>query len=203
MKPKICTFLLLTAMMFAASAYENANDTYAAAPPDEGCCTQVLPTIAVDTPAYKYLKAEYDFRDYSPNPADRYNPAQVTFASVLVPGAGQFITREWGKGTLFLAGTYTLYATTGLLYNAYQSTKEQYNGLLYASAFTAAAGLGIWIWNIIDANHTAKVKNMYLRDLLGGRTHSKASVSFQPSLDLIPGGSTYNPTAGLAMRLSF
>ena len=188
----------------AASAL--STQTYAAspsAPPDDGYCQQVMPTIAVDTPAYKYLRQEYDFRDYSPNPADRYNVTQLTFASVLVPGAGQLIAREWGKGTLFIAGTYTLYATTGLLYNAYQNTKQQYNGLLYASAITAATGIGVWIWNIIDANHTAKVKNMYLRDVLGGRCCSKASISFEPSLNVIPGGSTYNTTAGLAMRLSF
>lgn len=204
MKHKIFTYMLLAAVMLAAgSLTSTSHATTLAGPPDEGYAQQVLPTIAVDTPAYKYLRQEYNYRGYIANPADRYNVAQLTFLSALIPGAGQMVSREWGKGALFFAGTYSLFSTSAILYNTYQSNKQVTEAMLYTSAAFAAAGLGIWIWNIIDANHTAKVKNMYLRDLLGGRCQGNANISFQPSLNVIPGNSHSHPAAGLAMRLSF
>lgn len=166
----------------------------------------VTPVSYVGLPSYTHLKTVYDHRGYMPAATDRFIPIQITFASVFVPGLGQILSGEYARGALFLSGTTTLAGIAVSLVNSagQNNVKQSNKDIMYGFALGAlAADLGIWIWNIIDANHVAKVKDMYLQDLLGGRSQSKANISFEPSLNVIPGNNNYHPAAGLAMRLNF
>lgn len=202
MKHKILFMAL--AIMLAGAAIPSGG--YAATPQKHDANCQegpaVLPTIEVAAPAYYVLKANYNWKDYQPSPVDRYNPTQMTWVSTFVPGAGQFLTGEYGRGLLFATGSFGLAATAGALAKLGDTQKSD---AYYVASLVAAAGsLGLWIWNIIDANHTTKVKNMYLQDILGARCCGKASITMEPSIQLAPGAnSTYNPAAGIALKMTF
>jgi hypothetical protein len=52
-------------------------------------------------PQYRINKLNYNAHDYMHQPGDRYDPTLAGVASFLVPGMGQVVAGETGRGILF------------------------------------------------------------------------------------------------------
>ena len=121
---------------------------------------------------YDQLKKLYDYRMYRPGGYERYSPAWSGVASFFIPGLGQLICGEAGRGF----GQFALSTMCDIV--TIVSIVEDVEGL---SLLTSLAHLGIAIWSIVDATQVAKVKNMYETDLRSMR--SSVEVEMYPSLN--------------------
>lgn len=160
---------------------------------------------------YKDISSSYNPREYREKFDDPFTPAISGIASFLIPGLGQCIDNEWGRGLgIFTAniGFSLLELTEASLmfyaaadgssyYRDNGLTSRQSNALMGASfcaaLITGAAHLAFNIWNICDAVNIAKVKNMYYQDI-----HLTPQVAFAPSA-----ASGLQPTAGLSLTVRF
>ena len=160
---------------------------------------------------YRDISSIYNPRYYKEQSDDPYVPALSGLASFLIPGLGQCIDGEWGRGIgIFAAnmGFGLLEATEAsvILYSAAEGSSYYKNhgepsvaantimGVsLCAGLITAASHLFFNVWNICDAVNIAKVKNMYYQD-----------VQMTPQFALVPSiGTGLTPTAGVSLTLSF
>lgn len=151
---------------------------------------------------YREYKDFYNAKSYIPQSGDPYSRGWAGVASALIPGLGEGVDGEWGRGAIILLGNIGLFGVqlAGVSYDSYYSTYE-FSGLFWI-AF--AARLGLNIWSICDAVHIAKVKNMYYQDIRSQR----ASLDFkiEPFFAYAPTGASTNtskPAAGLSMTLTF
>lgn len=136
---------------------------------------------------YKDLKKLYNYRDYSAKLGGRHKPVMSGVASWYIPGLGECINGEWGRGVTKLLLSAGCITTT--------MTADVEIGL------PALVGqIGITIWSIIDATRIAKVKNMYERDLL--KLHSY-DVQFYPSVNYTTIGNSGQYAPGVTMAINF
>lgn len=148
---------------------------------------------------YSVNKTQYDFRQYVPEIGDPYSPGVAGIASLFVPGLGQMISNEGGRGAGFLGGylgCWVLYGVgVGSMANDV-AADGYYDG---SGAGLVLLGIGgaiaVNIWSIVDATRVAKVNNMAWRN-----RNNSSSLNIQPALRLTPGG---KPAPGLSMALNF
>jgi TM2 domain-containing membrane protein YozV len=126
---------------------------------------------------YKELKGIYDYNLYTPQYSDPHNIFAAGLCSFFIPGLGQMISGEVGRGLGFFGGAIgcgLIYGIGGALMLG--SADPYYSGSVDASmlgtgtvlAICGLVGLlSINIYSIVDAVRVAKVKNMYIRDLQG------------------------------------
>lgn len=155
---------------------------------------------------YKQLKLIYNYEEYSPAITDRYSPTWSGVASFLLPGLGQMICGEFGRGFAFLGGFSGCYSIGSLLIVSSTGYDEEGN-VVHRSHGSAIAGtaiftgaMAIYVMSIIDAKRVAIVKNMYEQDL--NKTYP-LEMKLYPSIDYALIGNTYQPTAGLKLALRF
>ena len=167
---------------------------------------------------YKDIAGYYDTRYYRDMPGDPYIPALSGVASFFIPGLGQCIDGEWGRGV----GIFAANVGFGLL-ELTESSLLFCGGAMYASDYsrygisnreglmavslgalvlTYAAHIGFNIWNICDAVRVAEVKNLYYRDVRDRRysfdMHLAPDLAFVPSV-----GNNFQPVAGLSLKVNF
>ncbi len=141
---------------------------------------------------YDQLKKLYDYRMYRPGGYERYSPAWSGVASFFIPGLGQLICGEAGRGF----GQFALSTMCDIVTIA--SIEEGIDGL---PLLTSLAHLGIAIWSIVDATQVAKVKNMYETDLRSMR--SSVEVEMYPSLNAVPMQGGLGVAPGMTLSLTF
>jgi len=69
---------------------------------------------ASGTAQYRVNKLKYDYHDYTRSAGDRYDPIVAGVTSSLLPGLGQIISGEPGRGFVFMgafAGCAAIYIT--------------------------------------------------------------------------------------------
>lgn len=150
---------------------------------------------------YRYY---YDPNLYQPESTDPFTPTGCGLASFFIPGLGQGLAGEWGRGFAFFGAHLVLgFAGFGL---PILLEYDDDGTLLILSMILGGAGMLIVdIWSIVDAVKVAKIKNMYFQDL----RHLQAGVgmSVSPYLTFAPeaSGSSLGltPVAGLSFNLSF
>lgn len=151
-------------------------------------------------PGMKYdeLREYYDYRDYSAfSGYEQYPPVIMGLCSFVIPGLGQMIAGEVGRGFRYLGGYLGCYAVLGgsllaILFNPAQGT-------MMALA-SCAALVAVDVCAIVDAVRVAKVKNMYCSDL----ERMSVSLDLTPYVDVANTGfAMAQPVAGLSLRLSF
>ncbi len=160
---------------------------------------------------YRELKHIYNYKDWYSGPGDSYNPAVMGVCSWLIPGLGQMICGEVGRGFGWLAGaagsSVLLGVASGMaskaMYEAeyiedsdYETTNAIGMAFLLAGVISY---ITIDICAIKDACRVAKVRNMYEQDL----RKMNYSLELHPSVDYIrmPNGS--QPIAGLTLAMRF
>lgn len=146
---------------------------------------------------YSELKNLYDYRDWYAAPGDKYSPVWSGVASLFIPGLGQMICDEAGRGLAWLGG-------------AVGCSAAYYIGILLAFAecpagfalfYAAPLGMiAVNICSIIDAVKVAKVKNMYFQDL---RSQYSLDVELYPSVNCVQTATGIRPAAGLTLAIRF
>jgi hypothetical protein len=135
----------------------------------------------------------YDYRLYQKSLYDRYSPAGSGVASFFIPGLGQMICGEWGRGFAYLGGHAACYMLTGI------SAIAESDTLVLMSV---AGLLAIDICAIVDGVRVAKVKNMYMEDLRRSGYYG-LDVDLYPSVNYVRTTSGIQPTAGMTLALRF
>lgn len=142
---------------------------------------------------YKEMAKVYDYRLYQKSLYDRYSPAGSGIASFFIPGLGQMICGEWGRGFAYLGGHVGCYMLTGISAIAESDTL----------VLMGIAGLlAIDICAIVDGVRVAKVKNMYMEDLRKSGYYG-LDVDLYPSVNYVRTTSGVQPTAGMTLALRF
>lgn len=196
--------------------YENGtNDIFNTSPYMNGNISSDTPVPAELKPGMKYreYKKFYSPSEWSHQPGDRHSPAVGGICSWLIPGLGQMICGEVGRGFGWLGGAIgcCVVISTGSLLSAgaaasYSSGRTSYqsaNALFITGSVLTIVGsaglLAVDICAIVDGVRVAKIKNMYERDV---RQLSSLSVDLQPYFAAVPGNSSV-PVAGASLRIRF
>ena len=149
---------------------------------------------------YSEYRKFYDTRNYRSQPTDPYSRGWAGVASAIIPGLGQGVAGEWGRGALFFLGN------LGMNLLSYtQRSVDSYGNYTYTDLYWVifAAGLAFNIWSVCDAVHVAIVKNMYYQDLMSMRT-TQLEYSISPFVSVTPNtGDGCHSLAGLSLSLSF
>lgn len=149
---------------------------------------------------YRQYRKLYRAADYVRMPGDRYSPLVGGLCSFLVPGLGQAINGDFGRGLAFFGGTVAGYAAIGA--GVVLMDNEDWETGSAISTVGSAIILGTAIWAIIDGVQHAKIKNMYLRDVAG---LSSVEVDINPYIastatPFAPGAC---PAFGLSLNFTF
>ena len=149
---------------------------------------------------YSELQYIYNKNQYVPSMHDRYSPAGSTVASVFIPGLGQWICGEVGRGFAWFGGEVGAYLCfySGLVSGLAGAPSEVTATLI----LTGAAGdILMRVLSAVDANKVAKIKNMYYQDL---RKAYPVEFSMYPSVDFIKtADNRAQPAIGLTLALKF
>jgi len=168
--------------------------------------------VNVSAQRYSINKLNFDSHQYIPEYGDIYNPGLSGVCSFLVPGLGQMLCGEPGRGLAFFGGylgcavvfevgVAQLY-TNGNLY----SNSDYYgnSGSSNKGVGTMLIGLGgmafVSIWSIVDAIKVAKVNDMYYRSL---RPTSSIKINMSPYVDHISINNQVTTPVGMTMRVTF
>ena len=156
--------------------------------------------IIISGNEYRVNKTKFDYRTYSFEKGDPYNPSSAGFASLIIPGLGQMISGESGRGLLFLTGfTGCLVATIAGMINLGNS----YEGGSVIGAQIAVAGLigaaCTDLWSVGDAVKVAKVNNLALRN----KHKTSYNLNIKPFLNTSENGLKHNVPIGLTFKVTF
>lgn len=147
---------------------------------------------------YKDYKKFYKASDYEPQPGDKYSPALGGVLSWIIPGLGQMVNGEVGRGFKYFGSTIACSVVMGAGFGM------GYAGMPVAGSIVAAAGavalLAVDIAAIVDGVNVAKIKNMYSRDING---MAAVKVDLSPYFATLASGPACQPVAGAALRISF
>lgn len=166
---------------------------------------------------YKDIRRYYEGQTYHAEYDDPYSPFASGLASFFIPGLGQCINGEVGRGIGIVAGNLGFVALEVLEVSAFGFSAADLSNLNYynwgyngtvmfmsgvALLATATAQCAFNIWNIFDAARIAEVKNMYYQDVVGRPV--ALDMHFTPQLAFTPtAGNVMQPTAGVAFRINF
>ena len=158
--------------------------------------------VSVTSAQYSSYKSQYDYRTYSYQPGDPYNPTLAGVASFQIPGLGQVISAESGRGLAFFGG----YVGCIVLWSAGFANLSNGGSSVNSGVvlvFLGGAGLlTVSVWSIVDAVRVAKVNNLAFRD----QTKPSFNIEFSPYFGNQPVfgilGNQSIPV-GLSIRFSF
>lgn len=152
---------------------------------------------------YKYYEGKYNSRLYTPQYDDPYNPTTAGVCSFLIPGLGQMISGETGRGLVYLGGYISCTIVYGLgvslLYEDLYGNGDNDGSIVLVIA-GAAGALTVSISSIVDAVRVAKIKNMYIRDV---RKMSAIDLKLSPYIESVSIGGHQVTPVGLSLRASF
>lgn len=146
------------------------------------------------TESYRILKKEYSYKNYTFDSNDMYNPYLSGFASI-VPGLGQVITGEPGRGLLYIGGmgvsVITFLVGYGMAWD--RGSGNTVAEVVLITGFTGF--LTFYFANIVNAVRIAKVKNLALADKTLG-------IHFEPQIRIMNQYQQVN-AFGLGVYISF
>jgi len=159
----------------------------------------------VNAQTYSENRLKYDSHMYIPQIGDPYSPALSGVCSFLIPGLGQMISGEVGRGLGFLGGSAACGVVGFVGYGIVVT--NAYNG----NSSAAGAGLSLMlvgftamtvvdIWSIVDAVNVAKVNNMYIQNL---RKSSSVNIEVAPFTSPISVNNKNVTPLGLSLRITY
>lgn len=160
---------------------------------------------------YKQYKKLYNHRMYIPEPGDRYSVGWGGWASFFIPGLGQMINGEGGRGAGYLIGSILCGTTTILGANlcttgvAIDDEGMMIGGLI-ATICGSVAWLSVDIGAIVDGVRVARIKNMYYQDLQTMKNHPEINFTMHPYVSATSshiGAGLDTPVAGVSLCMTF
>jgi len=200
-------FIFLCLCVFSTAISVNAQDLIVKKDSTEIQAKEISDKGITLRMSYDDYKDLYDIRNYKSSPFDQYSPAGSGVASFFIPGLGQMINGQGGKGALILAGDLLLF-TGGLLAAGTMTTTGTDGKKVTTPAGTAVAIIcfagmaALDIWSIIDAVNVAKIKNLYARDCQKLMS-SGVDVKLFPTVAFVPNSQSVKPVAGLTLSMQF
>lgn len=162
---------------------------------------------------YREYKKLYDPYNYQRQFDDRYSPAGMGVASFFIPGLGQMISGEVGRGFAWFGGYMggIVVAYSGLLIGLASIEDATYPGhTSYSRHAAGTAGtimmvagmtgaITVHILSIIDAVKVAKIKNMHYQEVM---RRSAVDMQMYPSVTYMNtfDGVKASPGVTLAVR---
>lgn len=165
---------------------------------------------------YSVNKFKYNPQTYVRDYTDAYDPTLCGAASFFVPGLGQVVAGETGRGIAFFGGTmgcaglYFIGALNFMFHNMedpyyydnYSSSRS--NNIGPTLMVIGALGMiSVHIWSIVDAVKVAKVNNLYIRDLRKSRELGINDIRLSPYIDRLSINNTSTIPVGLKLSVSF
>jgi TM2 domain-containing membrane protein YozV len=162
--------------------------------------TCMLFITTVSNAQYKVNKTKYDYKMYQPQVGDPYNPGVAGLTSFLIPGLGQMIAGEGGRGAAFLGGNagtlVLLFVGSGMSAADIEDGGDGSSGLGLVTV-GALGALAVDIWAIVDAVRVSKVNNMAFQD------KNKTSLMVIPSVITSDYFGKNKVTPGLSLQVTF
>lgn len=163
---------------------------------------------------YRHYRKLYRASDYVPMAGDRYYPVWGGVASFFIPGLGQMVNGEIGRGFAWLGGYVGCWVVCGVGVGVASSSYRIDDDIVYYNQGAAIAGsvmmfvgalgaLGVNIASIVDGVRVGKIKNMYNRDV---RNMSGLDIKLNPyfaSVSGVEGLNVTTPVAGLSLTMKF
>ena len=144
---------------------------------------------------YAVNKTKYDYRTYEYEVGDPYNPGVAGITSVLIPGLGQAISGEAGRGLGFLGGYAGCWLIFGMGWGKFETSFYSKGGEL---ALIGILGIIIVdLWSAIDAVRVAKFNNLAWRD------KHRTGLNIQPYVNHFQTNDKINARMGLRVKLLF
>ena len=172
--------------------------------PQNGTYKPNTSTYVTDGMRYRDYKKLYDRRKYVHQFGDPYNPTLSGVASWLIPGLGQGLCEEWGRGLAIFGGSVLgsgLWLASVVTSESYISYTHSY----YPNPAPVLIGgvllIAYEIWNIVDAVKVAKIKNMYYQDIRGQQT--SFNMSLTPCFTYLNTPEANAPVWGLSLNIGF
>jgi hypothetical protein len=161
--------------------------------------------LNIASPSYKHIKMNYNHHMYMSQPGDPYNPTVSGLCSWFIPGLGQMICGETGRGLGFLGGYLGCYVFmgigSGIASTVYYEDDPAYIAGELMVLVGAAGLITVNIWSIVDAVRVAKVKDMYVGDMRSKTSSVKLELS--PYVGQISMNNEIVRPVGLTMRVKF
>ena len=120
-------------------------------------CFLLIHTLA--NGQYRINKTKYDYRSYDYRKSDPCSPAVAGFASLLLPGTGQMISGEFGRGAAFFGGyaaCITIFISGSLVHDINTAVALDLIGFMGVVA--------VDLISVVDAVRVAKLNNLVFRD---------------------------------------
>ena len=203
MKKELSLLLLL---LLPLGAMAQVKETLPQTMPEAYSFYASDPDAVVRGMRYKELKSLYNEDDFDSLIDPRYRTG-LAWLNLLLPGVGQYVMGEPGRGTFFLLTGLAGYFAYGIgavssSSGAYYDSQDLYtNGqVLFWSGLLIT--LGAEIASIIDGYHVAHVKSLYTEDLYHKRM-TGMSLSMAPLVQAVPSPTGIRPVAGMGLTLQF
>lgn len=165
-----------------------------------------IPAGLVPGMKYRQLKKIYSHKDYSPGLVEcRRSPGGCGVASFFIPGLGQLIEGEVGKGLGWLFGSIATSALTASgIYLLTAEELPEFHQMHDVEAPVLLAGvlgsIAIDVCAIVQAVRIAKVQNLYYADL----KEKNYTMEFHPSVNYFRTvDGNIQPTAGFTLAMKF
>lgn len=156
--------------------------------------------------SYREYRKLYNSRDYVRTAGDPYTPVGAGIGSLFIPGLGQMINGQVGKGVGILCGSVALATAGGLIAGpGMRNSAGKYvpdMGATVAYLLCFSGALALDIWSICDAVKVAKIKNMYYQDCAKLQA-STFDIKLMPNFAMTQTGNKYQPTAGFMLSVQF
>lgn len=147
---------------------------------------------------YKVNRTIYNYRAYSYEAGDPYNPTLCGVLSFIIPGVGQMVAQESGRGAAFLVADigFTIIYFIGTVQMG--NDPAELNGA--GAVLIGAAGiLTTTIWATVDAVRVAKVNNLAWRD----KNNTGFNLQLEPFVLPLNTNNSTEAQIGLCLRINF
>lgn len=193
-------FIILAITLATATAALAQEKTEQADQATENTAVELVPGMK-----YRNLKHIYDYKDYQPSVYESHSPGGMGVASFFIPGLGQMISGEVGRGLAWMGGHVAAYSVLGIG-SALSASADYYgeadmNMVDILVLVGLASTIAVDICAIVDAIRVAKVRNMYEYDLY--KKIYSFDLDLHPSVNYILTPTGSQPTAGFTLALNF
>ncbi|MDD4993018.1 MAG: hypothetical protein PHR83_12365 [Paludibacter sp.] len=168
----------------------------------------ILVTLVVSVTkaqTYSQNKLKYDYHQYVRQYGDPYDPALSGVCSFFLPGLGQMLSDETGRGLAFLGasagcGLVTIVGYGSFISSAFNGNSSGTGSGAGLMLLGMAGMLTVNIWSIVDAVHVAEVNNLYIRDL---HKTSSMKLELEPYVARININNQMTTPVGMTLRVKF
>lgn len=139
----------------------------------------------------------YGDMPYQKMAGDRHDVVGSAVASAFIPGLGECLNGEWGRGMAKFGFGVLALSGAGASVALFARDRDYYTaaGIAMLLVFGSAV-VAVDVWSVLDAIKIAKVKNLYERD-------NPVSLSVMPSFNVVDFGGSRKGVAGVSLALTF